>query len=112
MTRLLIRLADITTPAQILDSGDDTVNGTAAERFCITREAAIGGGVPFTVSPGNHHSDVTTLQLKGAHIAVLDGQVIDSDRLRILGDSDPSGRSRSATSGCRTGPRARPSPGP
>lgn len=35
MTELIRRMAVITKPAQVLSSGDDTVNGTAAERFCI-----------------------------------------------------------------------------
>lgn len=89
MTRLIKQLAVLTQPAQVLDSGDDTVNGTAAERFCITREAGIGRKGPFLVSTGNHDSAVTELQMSNAHLTVLDGKVVHSDGLSVLGDDDP-----------------------
>jgi hypothetical protein len=88
-TELIKRLAAITEPAQILDSGDDTVNGTAAERGCINREARIAGDAPFLVSTGNHDSDVTETQMKNAGMVVLDGDVVDSDGLAVVGDDDP-----------------------
>lgn len=89
MTELIRRLVADTEPRQILDSGDDTVNGTAAERFCITREARITNGVPFVVASGNHDSDVTESQMRNANLAVLDGSVIDAGGLAVLGDDDP-----------------------
>jgi len=90
MTELITRLVRLTQPAYILDSGDDTVNGTAAERFCITREARIADGTPFLVSSGNHDSDVTESQMRDAKVfTVLDGAVVDAAGLRVLGDDDP-----------------------
>ncbi|HET9872349.1 MAG TPA: metallophosphoesterase [Propionibacteriaceae bacterium] len=89
MTELIEQAAVLTKPAQVLSSGDDTVNGTAAERGCLTREARIAQGVPFLVSTGNHDSDVTEAQMKGAGMVVLDGNVVDSAGLFVLGDDDP-----------------------
>lgn len=89
MTELIRRLAVITRPAQVLSTGDDMVNGTAAERGCINREARIADGVPFVVSTGNHDSDITETQMRNAGMVVLDGEVVDSNGLAILGDDDP-----------------------
>src|SRR5215211_4829187 len=50
MAELISRLAHATQPSIVLSSGDDTVNGTAAERGCIRREAAIPDAVPFLVA--------------------------------------------------------------
>ena len=60
-TELITRLVRATEPALVLSSGDDTVNGTVAERGCIRREAAIAGDLPFLVgsrqSRLQHHRD-------------------------------------------------------
>jgi hypothetical protein len=37
MTELIARLAHATQPSIVLSAGDDTVNGTAAERGCVRR---------------------------------------------------------------------------
>jgi predicted phosphodiesterase len=89
MTELITRLVRATEPSVILSSGDDTVNGTAAERGCIRREAAISDGVPFLMAPGNHDSDVTETQMRSAGLTVLDGQVVKAAGLSVLGDDDP-----------------------
>jgi predicted phosphodiesterase len=89
MTELISRLAHATQPSIVLSSGDDTVNGTAAERGCIRREAAIPDGVPFLVATGNHDSDVTEAQMRRVGMTVLDGQVVDEAGLKVLGDDDP-----------------------
>jgi predicted phosphodiesterase len=89
MTELLGRLARATQPSIVLSSGDDTVNGTAAERGCIRREAAIPDGVPFLVATGNHDSEVTEAQMRSVGMTVLDGQVVEAVGLSVLGDDDP-----------------------
>ena len=89
MTELISRLAHATQPSMVLSSGDDTVNGTAAERGCIRREAAIPDGVPFLVATGNHDSDVTEAQMRSVGMTVLDGQVVEAAGLSVLGDDDP-----------------------
>jgi predicted phosphodiesterase len=89
MTELINRLVQVTTPSMIVSSGDDTVNGTAAERGCIRREAKVANGVPFLVATGNHDSDVTEAQMRSSDMTVLDGQVVESAGLAVLGDDDP-----------------------
>nr|WP_269778777.1 metallophosphoesterase [Microlunatus antarcticus] len=88
-TELMSRLVAVTDPAVVLDSGDDTVNGTAAERGCIRREAGIPGGRPFAVATGNHDSDVTEAQLRAAGATVLDGSAAQVGDWDVLGDDDP-----------------------
>jgi predicted phosphodiesterase len=89
MAELISRLAHATQPSMVLSSGDDTVNGTAAERGCIRREAAIPDQVPFVVATGNHDSDVTEAQMRRVGMTVLDGQVVEEAGLNVLGDDDP-----------------------
>jgi predicted phosphodiesterase len=89
MTELISRLAHVTKPSLVLSSGDDTVNGTAAERGCVGREAGISPAVPFVVATGNHDSDVTEAQMKNVGMIVLDGQVVEAAGLSVLGDDDP-----------------------
>ena len=88
-TELMTRLVAVTNPAVVLDSGDDTVNGTAAERGCIRREVPIAGGRPFAVATGNHDSDVTEAQLRAAGATVLDGSPVKVGTWEVLGDDDP-----------------------
>jgi predicted phosphodiesterase len=89
MTELITRLAAVTDPALVVSAGDDTVNGTAAERGCITREAAIAGGRPFLVATGNHDSDLTEEQMTREQMVVLDGAPVEAAGLTVLGDDDP-----------------------
>jgi predicted phosphodiesterase len=89
MTELISRLAHVTKPSLVLSSGDDTVNGTAAERGCVRREAGIPPAVPFLVATGNHDSDVTEAQMRDVGMTVLDGQVVEAAGLSVLGDDDP-----------------------
>ncbi len=89
MTELIGRLARATQPSIVLSAGDDTVNGTAAERGCVRREAAIPDGVPFLVATGNHDSEVTEAQMRSVGMTVLDGQVVEAAGLSLLGDDDP-----------------------
>ena len=88
-TELIKILAGATEPSLIISSGDDTVNGTAVERGCIRREGQIAQGVPFLVSSGNHDSEVTEAQMKGAGMTVLDGSVVEAAEIDVLGDDDP-----------------------
>ncbi|GAA2111240.1 hypothetical protein GCM10009841_33900 [Microlunatus panaciterrae] len=89
MTEIIRRLAAIVEPSMIISSGDDTVNGTAAERGCVTREATIARNIPFVVAGGNHDSDITEAQMKRAGMRVLSGAVIDVNGVKVLGDDDP-----------------------
>ena len=77
----------------VFSSGDDTVNGTAAERACVSGESTIGDGAPMLVATGNHDSDTTEAQLRSAGMTVLDGAVVGVEtpdrKLTVLGDDDP-----------------------
>lgn len=89
-TRLITELVTRTQPSLIISSGDDTVNGTAAERSCIRREARMGGGrIPMVVSTGNHDSDLTEDQMRSFGMNVLDGSVVTEAGITVLGDDDP-----------------------
>ena len=88
-TELISRLARTTQPRVVLDSGDDTVNGTAVEKTCVRREAGIAPGVPLVVSSGNHDSDITEAQQREEGMVVLDGSTVEAAGLRVLGDDDP-----------------------
>ncbi len=88
-TELLTRLERLTHPSVVLSSGDDTVNGTAAERGCIRREAGISSGSPIVVATGNHDSDVTETQMRANQMTVLDGSLVEVNGLNVLGDDDP-----------------------
>jgi len=88
-TELITRLVRATEPALVLSSGDDTVNGTAAERGCIRREAAIAGDLPFLVAPGNHDSNITETQMSSDGMTVLDGKGVAAGGMLVLGDDDP-----------------------
>jgi predicted phosphodiesterase len=88
-TALITRLATMTKPALVLSSGDDTVNGTAAERGCVSREAAIAGDTPFVVATGNHDSDLTENQMASDGMIVLGGGPVEAVGVTVLGDDDP-----------------------
>lgn len=87
MTEVIRRLSARVEPDVVMSSGDDTMNGTAAERACITRESAIGS--PLVVATGNHDSDITEAQMRRAEMDVLDGEVISVNGIDFLGDDDP-----------------------
>ena len=88
-TELITRLVAVTEPALVISAGDDTVNGTAAERGCVTREAAIAGGRPFLVATGNHDSDLTEQQMARERMTVLNGDPVEAAGITVLGDDDP-----------------------
>ncbi len=89
MTEVLRRISASVGPSIVLSSGDDTMNGTAAEQFCITRERAIAQDRPFVVATGNHDSDVTDAQMRRHDMTVLDGKVAGVAGINFLGDDDP-----------------------
>lgn len=87
MTEVIRRLSARVQPDVVVSSGDDTMNGTAAERACITREREIGS--PFVVATGNHDSDITEAQMRRAGMEVLDGETVAVNGIDFLGDDDP-----------------------
>lgn len=90
MTPLIRDLADRLGPDVMLNAGDTTINGTSVESVCVDSFAsAVPDGVPFVVSDGNHDSRLTTATELANRQIVLDGDVVEVEGVRILGDRDP-----------------------
>lgn len=90
MTPLIRDLADRLAPDVMLNAGDTTINGTSVESVCVDSFAsAVPDGVPFVVSDGNHDSRLTTATELANRQIVLDGEVVEVEGIRILGDRDP-----------------------
>lgn len=90
MTPLIRDLADRLAPDVMLNAGDTTINGTSVESVCVDSFAsAVPDGVPFVVSDGNHDSRLTTATELANRQVVLDGDVVEVEGVRILGDRDP-----------------------
>lgn len=91
MAPLITTLVKRSGAALVLDAGDDTLNGTTVEQYCVTTFArAIPKGVELVTSPGNHDSAETSKRYARAGATVLDGSVVTVDGMRILGDRDPN----------------------
>jgi hypothetical protein len=83
-------LANKISAVFVLDSGDQTMGGTAAERPCAAAlPNRLDDGIPMVVSLGNHDSrDVTAKMDKDLGYKVLDSTPIEVNGYRFLGDSD------------------------
>lgn len=91
MARVVGRLAELAGADAVLDAGDTTMNGTSVEEQCITTlTRAVPDGIRMVVSPGNHDSATTSAAYARAGATVLDGQAVDVDGIRVLGDHDPN----------------------
>ncbi|NUU16736.1 metallophosphoesterase [Cellulomonas humilata] len=89
MAPLIRTLVERSGADLVLDAGDTTINGTSVEQYCVTTFArAVPAGVELVTSPGNHDSRETSRNYARAGATVLDGEVVEVDGLRILGDSD------------------------
>lgn len=90
MADVIRSVVELSGASIVLNAGDTTVNGTAVESYCVETFAdAIPDGVTTVVSNGNHDGPDTTEQEAGAEWVVLDGEVVEVDGIRILGDDDP-----------------------
>ncbi|WP_026365412.1 metallophosphoesterase family protein [Promicromonospora sukumoe] len=90
MTPLIRDLAESLAPDVMLNAGDTTINGTSVESVCVDSFAsAVPDGVPFVVADGNHDSRLTTATELANRQVVLDGEVVEVEGVRILGDRDP-----------------------
>lgn len=90
MADIIGTVVDLSDASIVLNAGDTTVNGTAVESYCVETFAdAIPEGVTTVVANGNHDGPDTTRQELDAGWAVLDGEVVEVDGIRILGDGDP-----------------------
>lgn len=82
MARTAHRVAEELKIALELNSGDTTFAGTEQEGPCTNN----GGDIAIL---GNHDGEATRHQLDSSGTEVLDGAVIESMGIRILGDDDP-----------------------
>lgn len=90
MAEPVARLVQLSGTDVVLDAGDTTMDGSEVEKTCVTAFAkAIGPDVPVVVADGNHDSETTSSQEREAGWTVLDGETVEVEGLRILGDSDP-----------------------
>ena len=89
MTAVIAKVVTQVQPALLISSGDDTMNGTAAERPCLVRERAMAGDRPTVIATGNHDSETTDAQMRSLGFTVLDGKVVSAGGARFLGDDDP-----------------------
>lgn len=90
MADIIGSVVELSGASVVLNAGDTTVNGTAVESYCVEAFAdAIPDGVTTVVSNGNHDSPDTTEQELSAEWVVLDGEAVEVDGIRILGDDDP-----------------------
>lgn len=90
MADVIGTVVELSGASVVLNAGDTTVNGTAVESYCVEAFAdAIPDGVTTVVSNGNHDGPDTTEQELGAGWVVLDGETVDVEGIRILGDDDP-----------------------
>jgi len=89
MMQVLGRASKLFKPDFILDGGDITFSGSALESTCLETLRYHTGKLPLVTAPGNHDSEETMRQARKNRFRVLDGNVIEINGIRILGDSDP-----------------------
>ncbi|MCB7135383.1 metallophosphoesterase [Cellulosimicrobium marinum] len=87
----LIRTVVERSGAQVvLNAGDTTMNGTSVESYCVDAFAsAIPQDVTMVVADGNHDSVETSATERSHGQVVLDGEIVEVEGIRILGDRDP-----------------------
>lgn len=91
MARVIRAAAELSGAQVVLNAGDTTVNGTAVEEYCVEAFVdAVPGDAVMVVADGNHDSEQTSAQERRAGARVLDGEVVEVEGVRILGDSDPN----------------------
>jgi hypothetical protein len=90
MAPLIRTVAERSGADVVLNAGDTTMNGTSVESYCVDAFAgAVPGGVTTVVADGNHDSVETSAQERANGQTVLDGEVVEVEGIRILGDRDP-----------------------
>jgi len=89
MTPLIAQTVERSGADVVLNAGDTTMNGTSVEKVCVDSFAsAVPRGTPMVVSDGNHDSQITSDQEAAHGQKILDGDVIEVEGVRILGDRD------------------------
>lgn len=82
----------------VLDLGDDTSNGASWEAFSINSLRETFADVPIVAVAGNHDTGSHVLrEMERNDFLILDGEPVEVEGVRILGESDP--RSSGLTAG-------------
>jgi|GEM_PF-5608477 len=89
MSKVVGQAINLFKPDFILDGGDITFSGSSLEAVCLDTVHYHSRGRPIIFAPGNHDSDTTIKQAEKIGFKVLNGEVLEINGLRILGDSDP-----------------------
>ncbi len=90
MAEVIGTVLELSGASVVLNGGDTTVNGTAVESYCIQAvDDAVPDGVTVVVADGNHDSAEIAQDEADHGWVVLDGDVVEVDGVRILGDADP-----------------------
>lgn len=88
MARVIGEAARLAEADIIADGGDTTMGGTAIEEFCVQVLGKELPDIDRLVAGGNHDGSITEQHLRGHDFTVLDGQTVETNGLRVLGDDD------------------------
>ncbi|WGW10925.1 metallophosphoesterase family protein [Saxibacter everestensis] len=90
MSRVIGKVAEARRVDAVIDAGDVTMTGTPAEAYCVdSMTSALPKGVDKVFVKGNHDSAETVAQEADEGVTVLDGEPVEVQGIRILGDDDP-----------------------
>jgi len=92
------QVADAAQVSFVLDLGDDTSNGASWEAFSINSLRQTFADLPIVAVAGNHDTGRHVRQeMERQDFLILDGEPVEVEGVRILGESDP--RSSGLTAG-------------
>lgn len=89
MDPALRAIADAAGASLLINAGDDTSGGGSWEAFSVNSLADSFDGIPVVAVAGNHDPDAVIDGYREAGFTVLDGEPVDVEGIRFLGDSDP-----------------------
>lgn len=91
-------VADAASASFVVDLGDDTSNGASWEAFSIKSLRSTFDDLPIVAVAGNHDTGrYIQREMRRQDFEVLDGEPVEVEGVRILGESDP--RSSGLTAG-------------
>ncbi|MCD9155370.1 metallophosphoesterase family protein [Aeromicrobium duanguangcaii] len=91
-------VADAANASFVIDLGDDTSNGASWEAFSIKSLRQTFADLPIVAVAGNHDTGDHVLdEMERRDFIVLDGEPVEVEGVRMLGESDP--RSSGLTAG-------------
>ncbi|GAA3539682.1 hypothetical protein AFL01nite_25950 [Aeromicrobium flavum] len=92
------QVADAAEASLVIDLGDDTSNGASWESFSIKSLRETFDDLPIVAVAGNHDTGRYVLrEMERNDFTVFDGEPVDIEGVRMLGESDP--RSSGLTAG-------------